>query len=389
MSLTEPGVGVTLSPQWALLMNANMAAIDQHNHTTGQGVLIPVAGLDINADLPMAGFNVTMLNSAVFNGAVTGTPAALSLFSNGTDLFYKDVNGNVIRLTEGGSPASGTGNIQGLPSTPTGDAGILWVNAQSTFQMLQDNGTVGANVDMGTAVLRYPGSYPTPSGTNWIALKVPTSIAAGYSLTLPPEVPATADALLKANASGVESFLSLGAANTVLRVNSGGTALEYHTVDTANITDQAVTSAKIASGAIGPTQLASATSATASFSSKSTTSSVTVGTLDFTASGLRPVLVQLQGNTTANVGFEVTDDTWQAKAVVTITDGTVGNAYYNENLAGTALGTTITARIPTNFSFLYFPTAGTRTYTVTLVNQSLGGVSSAALDSSTLIILEL
>jgi hypothetical protein len=78
----------------------------------------------------------------VFAGAVSGTPSVLSLYSNGTDLFYKDVNGNAIRLTEAGGPTSGTGNIQGLPSNPTGDAGILWVNAQSTFQLLKDSGTL-------------------------------------------------------------------------------------------------------------------------------------------------------------------------------------------------------------------------------------------------------
>jgi hypothetical protein len=63
-------------------------------------------------------------------------------------------------------------------------------------------------------------------------------------------LPATAAALLLTSASGVQSYLSKGSANTVLRVNGAGTALEYSTIDTANITDSAVTSAKIADGAV-------------------------------------------------------------------------------------------------------------------------------------------
>lgn len=202
MGLTEPAIGSTLSPGWAMLLNADIGILDQHNHTQGQGIQIPPSGLNINSNLTMQGNSLTSINSLIFQGALTGSGNVLSVYTNGTDLFYEDIHGNSIQLTKAGGPNAGTGNIQNLPSTPTGGAGISWVNGQSTFQFLTDAGTTGANIDVGSAVLRYPGSYPTPSGTNYISLEVPSSISAGYALTLPPAPPSVAS-FLQMSTSGV------------------------------------------------------------------------------------------------------------------------------------------------------------------------------------------
>jgi hypothetical protein len=385
MSLTAPGVGVTTSPAWALLINADLSTIDQHNHTTGMGVPIPVAGLDIDADLPLNSHSITLLNSAVFAGAVSGTPSVLSLYSNGTDLFFKDVNGNAIRLTQAGGPTSGTGNIQGLPSTPTGDAGILWVNAQSTFQLLKDSGTVGANLDAGTLVIRYPGSYPTPSG-NYIALKAPTSLATGLSYTLPGTLPGAADALLLTNASGVQSFLAKGTANTVLRVNSGGTTLEYSTIDTANITNLAVTGAKIADGTISNSKLAVPNSASNTFSGTSTSTSTTVGTLSFTPTG-RPVLITIS-STLAGGQLSATSNTAEANCYLTLNDGSNISGWRAASVAGSALGVGVTVSVPLSFSFFYTPSAGAKTYTLTLTDDGAGGVHSCAITAGVITAIE-
>lgn len=200
MGLTEPTVGVTPSVSWALILNADIGILDNHNHTPGQGVPVPPSGLNINTDLSFQGNNLLALNSGVFAGSVAGTPAPLSYYSNGTDLFYTDINGTSIQLTKAGSPNAGTGNISGLPSSPTGGAGIAWVNGSSTFQLLLDAGTVGANLDAGTLVMRYPGSYPTPAG-NYIALRVPSGLSSGYALTLPGAIPAS-NSFMQFNSDG-------------------------------------------------------------------------------------------------------------------------------------------------------------------------------------------
>jgi hypothetical protein len=398
MSLTEPGVGVTLSPSWALLMNANMATIDQHNHTTGMGVLVPVAGLNINADLPLNSHSLTLLNSAVFAGAVSGTPAVLSLYSNGTDLFYKDINGNAIRLTQAGGPASGTGNIQGLPSTPTGDAGILWVNAQSTFQLLKDSGAVGANLDAGTLIVRYPGSYPTPSG-NYIALQAPTALATGYALTMSATLPATAAALLLTSASGVQSYLSKGSANTVLRVNGAGTALEYSTIDTANITDSAVTSAKIADGAVTASKLSlSFNTVQVSFSTTTITattgdvsSAVTGASTSLTASGTKPIVVSMAppgGTGTANALKMVLSNNGLnlASGLLTITAGGVDYTYEFQAPAGS--GDETMWPLPT---YLLIPSPAAGSFSVSMsitLKGAAGGTGSMSITAGTLQVSE-
>lgn len=201
MGFPIPTVGVDPSPTWANDLNAALTIIGAHDHTSGNGVAITPAALNINSDLSIQSHNLTFINSLEFAAAIVGTPTVLTAYTNGTDLFYKDVNGVAIQLTKAGGPNAGTGNIQNLPSTPSGGAGISWVNAQSTFQFLSDAGTVGANVDAGTYILRYPGSYPTPSG-NFIALKAPASLATGFSITLPATTPASQSFLTMDN-SGV------------------------------------------------------------------------------------------------------------------------------------------------------------------------------------------
>ena len=51
LNLTLPTVTVTLGPTWATQINAAFEVIDEHDHTSGKGVQIPTAGLNINDDL--------------------------------------------------------------------------------------------------------------------------------------------------------------------------------------------------------------------------------------------------------------------------------------------------------------------------------------------------
>jgi hypothetical protein len=155
--------------------------------------------------------------------------------------------------------------------------------------------------------------------------------------------------------------------------------------------DKSVTTEKLVDASVTVAKLASNNHVAASLSGTSTSSSsgVTVGSTSFTASGLRPVLVLLQGTTVGSGGLIAASNTAQARAYVSISDGSTGNAYPVESLAGSAVAVGITAAIPICFGFIYFPTAGTRTYTVSLVDLSSGGVHSATIDASTLIIMEL
>lgn len=215
MGLVVPGVGTTIGPDWANDLNASLGIIDAHDHTPGNGVQIPPGGIDINTSLPFNGNMATSLGAGVFT--VQGSnPACLDcVFSKGVDLYYIDGNGNAIQLTKSGGPNAGTGNISGLPSTPTGGAGVAWQNSQGTFQFTQDSGSAGGNADIGTLILRYAGSYPTPSG-NFIAIEAPTSLATGYSFTLPNNTPGANGSMLTSSTSGVISYTTPDGVGTAM-----------------------------------------------------------------------------------------------------------------------------------------------------------------------------
>jgi len=86
MSLIIPGVGNELGPTYASDINNSLSIIDGHNHTPGNGVQIPPAGLNINSNLPFLGNSATQLLSANFNSQAS----ALSGLN-----FLSFVNGNL------------------------------------------------------------------------------------------------------------------------------------------------------------------------------------------------------------------------------------------------------------------------------------------------------
>jgi len=298
MNLTEPIVGSTVSPTWATDLNADLTIIDQHNHTPGNGVQIPTAGLDINSDLSFNYNNLLGLNSLVFAGAISGTASPLSLYSDGTNLFYEDSAGYTIQLTKNHQPNAGTGNIQGLPSTPMGGAGISWVNSQNTFDFLSDAGTVGANISGGALELNYTSTLPT-AGSKSVILQVPSSVSS-YSLTLPTALPS------KTN------FLTLDTSGNIAAVaNVDGSTLQFVS-NTLSVAAQGITSTQIANNTITTSQISATagivnsqlaavplSSTTITNVSTSSTSGITIGTIYITTNAAptnRPILIGCQGN---------------------------------------------------------------------------------------------
>ncbi len=198
MNLPVPVVSVDPSPDWAQNINACLSTIDGHNHAANSGVQINPDGININTDLPFNGNNAISLRSVRFTPNLTpiALPADIGcLYEAGVDLYYTDGNGVIIRITAGGAVTGATGTITGLPS---GTASAAYVALSGTFVFQQATSTA-ANMDIGTLILRYPGSYPAPTG-NYIALEVPSSISSGYSLTL-PSIPSQTE-VLTLNTSG-------------------------------------------------------------------------------------------------------------------------------------------------------------------------------------------
>ena len=218
MDLELPIPTMELGPAWALELNAALILVDAHDHSTGKGVLVTPSGLSISADLPFGSNNATLLRSTRF--VSQGSALALGtdigcLYVVGNELYYNDVTGgNTIPITNNGSVTGSAGTITGLPS---GTASAAYGSGTGTFTFLQATSTA-ANMDFGTLVLRYPGSYPTPAG-NYIAIQAPSALSGGYAITLPGDHPAASGAFLTSSTSGVIGYTNVDNVTLTITTN--------------------------------------------------------------------------------------------------------------------------------------------------------------------------
>jgi hypothetical protein len=114
MNLTLPVVSQTLGPQWASEINADLSLIDSHNHTSGNGALVPVAGLNMNADLSLA---TNALTNVKRLGLLDQVSLSLSnsVYAKGGDLWWYNSSGDDVQITNGNAVNVGpTGNIGGI-----------------------------------------------------------------------------------------------------------------------------------------------------------------------------------------------------------------------------------------------------------------------------------
>lgn len=170
-------------PDWATNIVADMTVIDNHNHTSGNGVPIPPSGLNINTDLPMNQNNLVTAKSVRFTpqGAPLSSGSDIGcVYESGVDLWYNDGSGNQVRLTQGGSPAGGAGSITGLPS---GTASASYAGGTFTWQSATNT---PATMAVGPLVIgRTVASSPT------VTLSPNASQVSSYSLALPLAIPAS------------------------------------------------------------------------------------------------------------------------------------------------------------------------------------------------------
>lgn len=180
MGLIVPGVGTEPGPTWASDLNASLGILDQHNHSSGQGVQIIPSGININADLPFNGNNAMLLKTINFSAqsmSLPGTAPNLGcVYVAGSELYYNDEAGNVVQITNNGSVNAGTGSITGLPS---GTASASYSSGAQTF-IWQSATSTPANMDFGSAILRN-----VTTSSNGLTLSPPNALGADYSLVFP------------------------------------------------------------------------------------------------------------------------------------------------------------------------------------------------------------
>ncbi len=193
MNLPVPVPGTAPGPDWADDIVADMYAIDSHDHSNGKGVPVTPDGLNISADLPMGGNNLTTTRSVNFTAQAA--PLALAgdlgcIYVSGADLYYNDEAGNQVRITQGGAVTGATGTITGLPS---GTASASYSAGVFTFQSATNT---PATLSVGPIITGAQTASP-----HKVTISASNSLATDYSLTWPLALPAST-AALTVDASG-------------------------------------------------------------------------------------------------------------------------------------------------------------------------------------------
>jgi len=198
MNLPIPVPSQTGGPQYAQDEVSCFNQIDGHNHTPGQGALVPLNGLNVNQNFNMNSLTVTNLKSIqLLNQAVS--PGSSSLYMLGNNLYWTDGTGAYnVQITSGNAVAvSGAVGFSGLPS---GTASAAYISGSGTFRFQSATNT-GATLDIGPLKTRN-----TTASSNAVTITPPNPLPADYTLTLPSALPANTS-FVQASNTGALSFL--------------------------------------------------------------------------------------------------------------------------------------------------------------------------------------
>lgn len=179
---------------WGDLVNTAVVLIDQHDHTTGKGVPIPVAALRINADVAWSfggsNFAITSMRALDFATVTAASVNALAsaLFVNSDDannLYFRNQGGTNVKITDGGTlNVSIVGGIGGDYSAV--GALVSFSDANNAY-LFQQQGAPRPWAIMQCGDLDI--FQAAASIVNRVKLKSPAALAASYDLTLPTALP--------------------------------------------------------------------------------------------------------------------------------------------------------------------------------------------------------
>lgn len=338
MNIVLPVPSVTPGPEWAETINEAVGdTIPNHDHSSGKGLPITPAGMNINNELPMQDNDLTQVRSVRFvdqNGTLSETVDIGAVYISGGDLYYNNGLGTPVQITSGANlSATSLGGWTGLPSG-SASAGF----SADTFTLWKATGRYGA-LQIGELKL-YNGDTLSPP--NSINIKVPSGLANSLDITLPSVLP------------GTTSFLTITSAGVIAAGPS----------ETAGITNAML------AGSISKNKLAPLGQDSAAILNHGLTGSwadITGLDVTLTTTG-RPVMVMLQPVTfdTTLGTFEYESTSPLSPALIDLRCELTGASNYEAGYArfgGTTPGSGATALVsPSVYSAVFTPAAGTTTF---------------------------
>lgn len=215
MSLVLPVEGGS-SNVWDVILDVAFGLIDSHDHSTGQGVQVPTAGLNINGDLSFAGFSLTHLKRIALDEQ-SGTPGNKSIWTSSADhdLYWTNSSGVDVKITDGSTlNVSIVGGIGGDYSSV---GALLSYDDATRRYLLQQEGSPRPWAGLATADIDL--YEKAPSISNKITIKSPSALAASYTLTLPDSIPVGGSARLALFSTVTPGLMTLS--NTMLDILTG------------------------------------------------------------------------------------------------------------------------------------------------------------------------
>ena len=188
---------------WGALVNAALAIVEEHDHSPGNGNLVPTAGLSIDADLAFNNNAATGLLALEFTqntaAAVAGFAGAFFINSVDHNLYYRTTTGSNVQVTNGAAlnVAAFTGGIGGDYAAV---GALLSFDDATDSYWLQQQLVAGLRAWAGMRVGNVDIYQQAASITNRVRLNSPAALAASYALTLPAALGAGTLALQVSNA---------------------------------------------------------------------------------------------------------------------------------------------------------------------------------------------
>lgn len=195
LALPVSGPGGEPGPLYADDNNNAFQAVDSHDHSTGKGAQIGVAGLNITSDLTINGNNLISTRTSRYISS--GSTLALTndkncVYVSSGNLYYNNGSGTAVQITAGaGLNASSIGGIGGDYGTST--ASEFYTSSIKTFTFTQNSG-IPAKISCGDISVS-----ETLSSTQAITIKSPASLGAAYTLTLPPALGTSGQVMTTSN----------------------------------------------------------------------------------------------------------------------------------------------------------------------------------------------
>ena len=188
MSLVLPTRGAPGSGHWADTLDADLALLDAHDHTTGKGLPIRSAALSIDGDVSFgSNWAATALQRITFASVTALSSNNKSLFVSSADneLYWRSNAGSNVKLTSGSAlnVSAFTGGIAG-DYTAVG-AQVAFDDSGDRYTFKQNSATGWARLASGEVRILETGTTETV----YVGLAAPAALAASYTLTWPLAVP--------------------------------------------------------------------------------------------------------------------------------------------------------------------------------------------------------